>query len=1117
MIIRWVVLLAALAASMFAADRPAKNVILFLGDAAGIPTLNAASIHGYNEPRRLFVQSMPNIALSDTSPATRWVTDSAAGMTAIVTGQKTGNGVISQSADAVRGNKDGARLKTILEYAEERGLSTGVVSNSSVLSATPAACYAHVNDRKNLAGVFRDLLNPEWGDGVDVVIGAGLKDVLAAAQGAGTDAASAMQKAGIGWYETLDAIPAGARRASVVFAHNDFDIHDATQRAIDVLSRNPKGFFLMVESDLHTENIVQGLDRAVAFDNTIRRTVERMAGTDTLILFTADHSYDFRVHDGDRGKPLLLDTERKVAVDDEQTVRWKNIRRDDDHTGEEVLVAAHGPGAERVRGVLANTGLFHIMMQAYGWEKPAGAPIDIRAVLATDPVGEDPDDPAIWVHPSDPARSLILATDKTAAPAGAVFVFGLDGKIRQKVAGLDRPNNIDVEYGLSVGGRPVDIAVVTERYQRRLRVFRIAPDGSGVSDISSPGQLGFLAGTQGDAGAPMGIALYKRPRDGAVFAIVAPKEGPKDGYLAQYRLEDDGEGRVRSTLVRRFGRFSGTGEIEAVAVDDALGYVYYADEGDGIHKYHADPDHPDAAGELAHFGREGFIGDREGIAIYARSGGTGYIVCTDQIEGSSIYNIYRREGAPGRPHDHSELVKKVRGGADSTDGLEITSAKLGPRFPNGMMVAMNSGPRNFLVFNWEDIANAAWPGVSASAQHSPLEGLEGPLRVKAADAMARRPGSNLDLLFRLAVEDHDAAVRRVIVDRLGRQRGIAGVSEMLERAAASDPDAGISLLALERLRTQQASRLGALFDKRFEAARTAKDAQGLKTLTADAQRWASHAKGATLPAFMQEPPPVFEALPASKSIRVLAFGDFGTGSADMKKTAAAMRAYHRSKRFDIGITLGDNIPSDGVISTTDPRWKEIWEDNYHPLGIPIFASTGNHDWGYADSPAAQILYSRNSSTWRMPALYYTFTAGPIQFFALATQAMSESQLVWLDRELGRSTTRWKIVYGHHPIYSHGSHGDTAGFDKALLPVLRGRANLYLVGHDHTPQHLKPEGGVHFFVNPAAGQGSRPAYRGDRTLYTSSYHGFSVIEAGANTLTFRFVDAAGEVRYETTLK
>ncbi len=161
--------------------------------------------------------------------------------------------------------------------------------------------------------------------------------------------------------------------------------------------------------------------------------------------------------------------------------------------------------------------------------------------------------------------------------------------------------------------------------------------------------------------------------------------------------------------MREFGVFSGAGEIEAIAVDDALGYVYYADEGDGIHKWYADPDHPEAGRELAHFGTAGFSGDREGIGIYAREDGTGYIICTDRLAGQSAYYIYPRQGTPGNPHDHSQLVKGFRGGADSTDGVEVTSASLGARFPNGLLVAMNSASRNFLVYRWEDIATVGEP------------------------------------------------------------------------------------------------------------------------------------------------------------------------------------------------------------------------------------------------------------------------------------------------------------------------------------------------------------------------------------------------------------------------
>ncbi|MFB3904626.1 MAG: phytase [Acidobacteriota bacterium] len=347
-----------------------------------------------------------------------------------------------------------------------------------------------------------------------------------------------------------------------------------------------------------------------------------------------------------------------------------------------------------------------ILFMVWWMTLPAGEPVDVPAALSTASVPDDPDDPAIYINPVDPSQSLILGTNKVRAPQGALVVFGLDGKVRQTISPLDRPNNVDVEYGLLLGGQPADIAVLTERLQHRLRVFVIGRDGV-LRDVGSETGLKVLEGRQGEASEPMGISLYKRPRDGAVFAIVAPKTGPAQGYLWQYRLSDDGTGKVKAEKVREFGSFSGgEGEIEAVAVDDALGYVYYGDELDGIHKYHADPDHPQAAAELARFGTEGFQGDREGIAIYARDDGTGYVVCTDQLDGNSRYRIFRREGAPGNPHDHSEVVKVVRGGADATDGLEVTSSSLGPRFPGGLMVAMNSGPRNFLVFRWDDVANA---------------------------------------------------------------------------------------------------------------------------------------------------------------------------------------------------------------------------------------------------------------------------------------------------------------------------------------------------------------------------------------------------------------------------
>ncbi|MCB1020158.1 MAG: alkaline phosphatase, partial [Acidobacteria bacterium] len=311
--------------ALTASAKNAKNVILFLGDAGGIATLNAASLLGHGEPQKLYIQSMPHIGLSDTSTASSFVSDSAAGMTAIVTGQKTQNGVISQGPDAVRGKSDGATLKTILEYAEEKGLSTGVITNQPFTDATPAATYAHANNRRDYARIFHDLLNPSYGDGVDVLIGPGRstvdKDLAEKKQ---PSIADAMQKAQRPLYESLAAIPGDVRRAIVIVENrSDFSLKDAVDRAITILQKNPKGFFLMVEGDMHTTDVEGGLRRALLLDDTIRATANRRL-KNTMLLYTADHSFDLRIAGGERGKPLL--EEGKEGYLKDRSYRGKAIR-----------------------------------------------------------------------------------------------------------------------------------------------------------------------------------------------------------------------------------------------------------------------------------------------------------------------------------------------------------------------------------------------------------------------------------------------------------------------------------------------------------------------------------------------------------------------------------------------------------------------------------------------------------------------------------------------------------------------------------------------------------------------------------------------------------------------
>ena len=235
----------------------------------------------------------------------------------------------------------------------------------------------------------------------------------------------------------------------------------------------------------------------------------------------------------------------------------------------------------------------------------------------------DPDDPAIWINRADPSKSLVLGTMKVAAPEGALAVFGLDGKLRQLLKGADRPNNVDVEYGLDLDATPTDIAVLTERLGRRLRVYAIARRRQRSCATSLPGRCRFSPARPATRARRWASACTGVRRTARSSRSSSPKAGPKQDYLWQYRLEDDGTGRVKATFVRRFGAFSGVGEIEAVAVDDELGYVYYADEGTGIHKWLADPDAPDANRELALFGTTGYEQDREGIGIYAMPGRQG--------------------------------------------------------------------------------------------------------------------------------------------------------------------------------------------------------------------------------------------------------------------------------------------------------------------------------------------------------------------------------------------------------------------------------------------------------------------------------------------------------------
>ena len=327
-------------------------------------------------------------------------------------------------------------------------------------------------------------------------------------------------------------------------------------------------------------------------------------------------------------------------------------------------------------------------------EKAATSVKIISPVAVTDSVIHDTDDPAIWINRIDPSQSLIIGTDKDAD--GALFVFDLDGKRIDSltVKNIQRPNNVDLGYDFLLGDDTVDFAVTGERITSKLRFYSL-PD---MKELNSGG----IEIYQGETGLEfrdlMGVAVYQNPKTGKTYIIAGRKNGPTDGtYLWQYEMTSE-NGIIQLSLVRKFGAYSGKNEIEAIAVDAELGYIYYSDEGAGVRKYYADPEMGNE--ELAFFGQQGFAEDHEGISIYKLDETTGYILVSDQ--GVNFFHVFPREGSMSNPHQH-ELITKLHVSTISSDGSEVTSVPLGAKFPHGLFVAM-SDDKTFQIYKWEDLA-----------------------------------------------------------------------------------------------------------------------------------------------------------------------------------------------------------------------------------------------------------------------------------------------------------------------------------------------------------------------------------------------------------------------------
>ncbi|MCI0552235.1 MAG: phytase, partial [Anaerolineae bacterium] len=325
-----------------------------------------------------------------------------------------------------------------------------------------------------------------------------------------------------------------------------------------------------------------------------------------------------------------------------------------------------------------------------GWTDWTHAYPAVAPRVSTTAANANADDPAIWIHPNDPSLSLIIGTDKGDSPIGGLFAWNMDGTQHQYFS-INHPNNVDIRYGMLLGGVYVDIAAVTMRNDNEIRIFKIDPLTRTLSDITIEGGIPVYSD-------PYGICLYKRPSDGAMFAFISSARH-SNNTLWQVLLEDDGTGKVKGTKIREFATI--TDVMEGMVADDELGYLYVSEEKIGVHKYYADPELGNDRLALFATG-DAIAGDREGLAIYKCPKGKGYILLSSQ--GNTTVKVYQREGEIGNPHQHELITTISTIGSSATDGLDVTNLPISMTFPHGFLVTHNSDGNNFNLYAWEDFA-----------------------------------------------------------------------------------------------------------------------------------------------------------------------------------------------------------------------------------------------------------------------------------------------------------------------------------------------------------------------------------------------------------------------------
>jgi len=336
----------------------AKNIILFIGDGMGPTHVVAARIKYKGVAGRLAMERMPVTGLLNTFNADLLVTDSSAAATAMATGYKTKNGMISVTPD-------GKSAQSIMEACRDAGKATGIVVNCDLTQSTPAAFAAHVSSRWDSPSVAVELVDSR----INLLLGGGRSQFIPQTKPDSRrkddlDLIGRAQKNGYTYIETLDQMNSASADHILGLFHMDAlkpesgypNIQDMTRKAIQLLGRNQQGFFLMVEASnldsySHRNNTDDTLREMKTLDDSVRDALEfAMSDGNTVVIVTGDHETGGMIIDGGSFEFKALD------------IKWASRF----HTGVYTPIFAFGPGADRFTGVIDNDEFPQIMARLLG-------------------------------------------------------------------------------------------------------------------------------------------------------------------------------------------------------------------------------------------------------------------------------------------------------------------------------------------------------------------------------------------------------------------------------------------------------------------------------------------------------------------------------------------------------------------------------------------------------------------------------------------------------------------------------------------------------------------------------------------------------------------------------